>query len=178
MAAAEELSRLECTEHLPALYTRCSYQHPDSIEQSPKYAVIGWYTTDFQPRGPKRAVATNVTYLDSRTWDVNGVAYPDVAEVSYNQEFADGSTEADVVRLVNVEGMWTRFCGRNAEFVAEQNSRFDQTEQVEESGVAPLGLDGLTVIDPAVLTTMETQGIVLDDGTEAAPQREENAAEM
>ena len=117
MAAAEYLSSLESTEHIPALYELYSHIHPDAAAIVPRGTVIGWYQEDFQTRGPKAANAYDVAWLDSWTWDVTGVTYSDVAEVSFTQEFADGETLDDVVRLKFHDGAWRWWFGRDAAFV-------------------------------------------------------------
>lgn len=146
MQAAEELSRLEVTEHIPALYTFYDRMHPDAQAIIPRHVVIGWFREDFQSRGPEPAVATGVTYRDW-TWAVNRKTYRDVAEVSFAQAFADGSTVEDVVRLVLHEGEWRWFFGRDLEWVDEQIQRFTQTRNVAFSGEAPFDLSTVTLAD-------------------------------
>ena len=116
MRAAEELSRLEATEHIPALYTFYELMHPDAQAIIPRHVVIGWYREEFQPRGPEPAKATSVAYKDWE-WAVNGTTYRDAAEVSYTQAFADGTTTEDVVHLVEHEGTWRWFFGRDRAWV-------------------------------------------------------------
>lgn len=144
MAAAEYLSILEAIEHVPALYTFYSFMHPDSQAIVPRATIIGWYHNDFQPRGPRPAIATGVTYLDSWAWSVNGQTYSDVAEVSYTQSFADGSVTNDVVRLCLHNGQWNWFFGRDRAWVEEQNYRFSLKDQTPQIGVAPYGFDSIT----------------------------------
>lgn len=152
--AAEHLSVLELTEHIPALYELYGYIHPDAAELVPRATVIGWYQEDFQPLGPQPAVATGVQYLESWTWDVNGKTYENVAEVSYTQEFTNSDPVEDVVRLSYVDGAWRWWFGRSLEFVEEQNERFANVFDVPEEGVAPHGLDAITAIDEALLANL------------------------
>lgn len=140
MLAAEELSRLETTEHIPALYTFYEHLHPDAKAIVPRFAVIGWYKADFQPRVPQPAISTGVVYRDDWAWGVNGVTYPGVAEVSYTQTFGAGTVENDEVRLAPYNGGWTWFFGNSREWVDGQIARFDQRNQVMQDGEAPYQL--------------------------------------
>lgn len=83
--------------------------------------------------------------LDSWTWDVTGETYQYVAEVSYSQEFAEQTVE-DVVRLVFHDQTWRWFFGRSKEFVDEQNLRFSQKDHLEPEGMAPFGLEAMTLL--------------------------------
>lgn len=151
LAAAVRLSELESFNYIPPLYELYGYLHPDAQAIVPRATVIGWYQEEFQPRGPEPAVATGVTSLDTWTWPVNGVAYADVAEVSFRQKFADGSTVNDVVRLVYHEGSWRWFFGRDKAWVDEQNTRFNLMMSTPEFGDAPFGLSGLANLDMRLL---------------------------
>ena len=151
MAAAVRLSEMESFNYIPPLYELYGYMHPDAQAIVPRATVIGWYQADFQPRGPQPAVATGVTTLDSWTWPVNGVAYADVAEVSYTQRFDDGSTVNDVVRLVYHQGTWRWFFGRDKAWVQEQNARFNVLLSTPEFGDAPFGLSALQNLDERLL---------------------------
>lgn len=146
MRAAEELSQLEVTEHIPALYTFYELTHPDAQEIIPRHVVIGWFREEFQARDPKPAVATGVEYVDW-TWAVNGKTYPDTAVVSFTQEFADGEIVEDVVRLVLHDGEWRWFFGRDRVWVDDQIDRFTQTRNVEYSGTAPYNLASVSLAD-------------------------------
>ena len=99
-AAAEYLSSLESTGYYPTLYALYGFIHPDAESVAPRGTVLGWYMEDFVPLGPQPAIATDVTYLESWTWDVTGTTYSNVAEVAYTQEFTNAETVNDVVRLV------------------------------------------------------------------------------
>jgi hypothetical protein len=151
MAAVECLSELESIPHIPALYQLYEFIHPDAASIVPRATVIGWYREDFQPRGPRPALATGVTWLERWTWPVNGSLYEDVAEVSFTQEFADGETESDVVRLVKDGGSWRWFFGRSKEWVEEQNHRFDLRAHIPQDGNAPYGLAALETLNPTIL---------------------------
>ena len=154
LAAAEHLSILETTGHIPALYELYGYIHPDAAEIVPRATVIGWYQEDFQPLGPQPAVATGVEYIETWTWGVTGKTYNNVAEVSYTQEFTNRDPVEDVVRLIYLDGSWRWWFGRNMEFVEEQNERFANVFDVPEEGVAPNGLDAITAIDEALLAKL------------------------
>lgn len=156
MKAAEYLSLLESFTYIPSMYQLYDYMHPDAKKNVPRATVIGWYSEDFNPRGPKPATATGVEWLDSWTWPVNGVAYSNVAEVSYTQEFADGSVDNDVVRLVQHNGEWNWFFGRSQEWVEEQSHRFDQLSKIGPSGNAPMGLDVMTSLDFPLISVLPT----------------------
>ncbi|MCA9834275.1 MAG: hypothetical protein KC435_10030 [Thermomicrobiales bacterium] len=156
MKAAEYLSLLESFTYIPSMYQLYDYMHPDAKKIVPRATVIGWYSEDFNPRGPKPATATGVQWLDSWTWPVSGVAYSNVAEVSYTQEFADGSVDNDVVRLVQRNGEWKWFFGRSQSWVEEQNDRFDQLSKIGPAGNAPLGLDVLTSLNFSLVGELPT----------------------
>lgn len=157
LLATEELSRLENLTNLVPLYTLYGHMHPDAQAFIPRYAVIGWYQADFQPRGPQQSVATGVTYLPSWTWPVTGVAYDNVAEVAYTQAFADGTVEQDVVHLAMVDGAWRWFFGRSQAFVDEQIARFDQRQHVPQGGEVPFGLTGRHTIEPTLLSRLPSR---------------------
>lgn len=151
LMAAEYLSSLEAIQHVPALYELYGYIHPDAAEIVPRATVIDWYQEDFQPMGPKRAVATGVEYLESWAWEVTGQSYQNVAEVTYTQEFANADPVEDVVRLVYLNGCWRWWFGRDLAFVEAQNERFADVFEVPEEGNAPGGLDSIAAIDDTLL---------------------------
>lgn len=151
MAAAEYLSSLESTGYYPTLYAFYGYIHPDAEAVAPRGTVLGWYMEDFVPLGPQPAVATDVTYLDSWTWDVTGETYSNVAEVSYTQEFTNADTVNDVVRLVFHEGSWRWWFGRDAAWLEEQKLRFSLIENTPQEHSAPAGLSAVPAIDEALL---------------------------
>jgi hypothetical protein len=123
MATAEELARLEAAGAFDALYDR---MHPDAQAIVPRAAVVGWYEDVFAPREPVAAGAIKVRFVEWR-WPVTGVAYPETAEVTYWQRFADEPVVRDAVRLVEVErGEWRWFFGRDRAFVAEQIARYGE----------------------------------------------------
>lgn len=143
MKAAEAISQLEVIEHMPALYTFYSLMHPDAQAIVPRHVVIRYFREVFQAREPRPAIATGVTYQDW-TWGVNGVTYPHTAVVSYRQKFAD-QTVSDVVRLVEDNGVWKWFFGRDRAWVDEQIRRFSQTMQVPEGGTVPYNLNTVSM---------------------------------
>lgn len=119
--AAVELSFYEAAGDFNALYDRI---HPDAHAVIPRAAAIGWFQEAFAPRGPGVATVTGVRFVEW-TWAVTGTTYPITAEVSYEQPFADGTVEADVVRLVrDRDGAWRWFFGRDRAFVEAQIARF------------------------------------------------------
>lgn len=118
---ARELSRLEAEGAFDTLYDRL---HPDAQAIVPRAAVVGWYEHDFWPRGPGEITVTDVQFV-SWMWPVTGVTYPNTAEISFSQPFAnEDSVISDVARLVESDGEWRWFFGRSPEFVAEQISRY------------------------------------------------------
>lgn len=116
LAVAETLSSFEVNGQIDFLY---SFMHADSMREVPRYAVDRWYRDVFLLTGPRPAISTSVRYVDW-TWAVNGFAYPNTAEVSYVQSFADGSVVEDVVRLVHDGDGWKWFFGRSRAFIDEQ----------------------------------------------------------
>lgn len=156
MTAAVELSRLESTTYIPALYTLYGYIHPDAEALVPRATVIGWYQNDFQPRGPQVATATGVTWLNEWAWPVTGKVYTNVAEVSYTQYFNDGSVDYEKVRLVYHDNAWRWFFGRDRAWVDQQNHRFSLKDHTPQAGVAPYGLDALPDLRPEILKRLPT----------------------
>ncbi len=144
MRAAEALSRLESVQNVPPLYELYGAMHPDAKNVVPRYAVVGWYMEDFWPQGPQPAVATDVTNVGPWTWAGNDLTYENVHEVAFTQEFTNGETVNDIVRLVYAGDHWAWFFGRDRAFIDQQIARFDQRQHVEQAGNAPYGLDGLT----------------------------------
>lgn len=167
MHAAEELSVLEATEHLPALYTFYERLHPDAQEIVPRHVVIGWYQEVWQPRGPQPARATGVRFVDW-TWPVNGVTYRDVAEVSFIQEFDNAAPVNDVVRLAHVEGSWRWFFGRDRAWVEEQVRIYTERAYIAQSGIVPFQLDRVVgaernIIESLPIRIGTAQGELLSD---------------
>jgi hypothetical protein len=120
-ATAVYLSRLEAGGDLDTLY---AWLHPDAQAVVPREVVAGWYNTEVIPRGPNPIHVTSVEFTDW-TWDVTGARYVRTAEIAYDQTFADGSVESDVVRLVqDDQGLWRWFFGRDRAFVDAQIDRF------------------------------------------------------
>ena len=116
-ATAVALSRLEAASDFNTLYDRI---HPDAHAVVPRAAVIGWFQNEFAARGPGVSTVTGVRFVEW-TWAVTGQTYPDTAEVSFRQPFADGTVLDDVVRLVqDRNGEWRWFFGRDRAFVEQQ----------------------------------------------------------
>lgn len=156
MLACEELSRLEATEHIPALYTFYARMHPDAQAIVPRHVVIGWYRDEWQPLGPHDAVATGVRFVDW-TWPVNGAIYPGVAEVSYNQTFDNAPAVSDVVRLAFAEGEWRWFFGRDRTWVESQIWHYNALAYIDQVGTVPWNLDRLVGADPTVIESLPAQ---------------------
>ena len=103
--ALEDMSHLEVTGDSDALNRFYGLMHPDAQGIIPAGIVIHYSLDAYQPLGPKPAVvATTVTYQDW-TWEVTGVTYPQAAEVSFRQDFADGAIEG-VAHLVRHDTRW------------------------------------------------------------------------
>jgi hypothetical protein len=130
-ATAVYLSQLEAAGDLDTLY---AWLHPDAQAVIPEAAVTGWYNAEWLPRGPGPIVVTSVDFGEW-TWDVTGVTYPHVAEIAYEQTFADGSVVNDTVRLVqDDQGMWRWFFGRDRAFVDEQIALYANQASPEAAG--------------------------------------------
>lgn len=168
LAAAEELSVLEATEHLPALYTFYDRMHPDAQAIIPRHVVIGWYRDNWQPMGPQPAVAT-AGAVKEWTWPVNGVTYTDTYEVFFTQEFDNAPTREDVVRLVYVEPHFRWFFGRNEEFVNEQIAYYNDLAYIPQGGSVPFDLQRVIGADPGIITSLPSQidGSVMQPVTDA-----------
>lgn len=156
MAACEELSRLEATTHLPALYEFYARMHPDAQEIVPRHVVIGWYQDEWQPMGPHEAVATGVRFVDW-TWPVNGVTYRGVAEVSFNQTFDNAPPISDVVRLAFAEGEWRWFFGRDRQWVESQIWHYNELAYIDPAGTVPWGLDRVIDAAPDIVRSLPPQ---------------------
>ncbi|HVL22908.1 MAG TPA: hypothetical protein VM450_02440 [Thermomicrobiales bacterium] len=155
-AAAVEISQFEAQGNIDQLYAR---MHLDAKVLIPKEAVAGWYQADFFPRGPGVITVTGVQII-SWTWDVTGITYPTTAEVSFTQPFANGETVSEVVRLVEDNGVWYWFFGRNRDFVNQQITTYaagypliDDTSAASSqvtNDVAPWGLESFSAfsVDP------------------------------
>jgi hypothetical protein len=157
MVAAEEISKLEVISHIPALYEFYALMHPDAQAIVPRHVVIRYFREVFQERDPKPAVATGVTYKNW-TWGVNSVTYPGTAEVSFWQEYGDGSVEQDVVRLVQHDNTWRWFFGRDRAWVDPQIQCFTPTLNVPQEGVVPYGLENVVLSDELLNRLPEALG--------------------
>lgn len=115
-AIAVYLSQLEISGDLGVL---AEWLHPDAQAEVPFAALAGWYETEWRPRGPGAILVDDVRFV-TWTWGVNGVTYPNTAEVTYRQAFADGSVETGTAHLVQVpEGAWRWFFGPDQQFLDE-----------------------------------------------------------
>jgi hypothetical protein len=153
MDAAVELSRLEATAHLPALYTFYARLHPDGQAIVPRHVVIGWYQDNWLPKGPHPAVATGVRFTDW-TWPVNGVTYRDVAEVSFTQTFEHAPAIADVVRLALIGDEWHWFFGRDKAWVEAQIAHYNDQAYIDQAGSVPFGLERVVGADASVIASL------------------------
>lgn len=131
---AWQLSVLESQSNWEALYDR---MHPDSQAFVNRQTVAYWYATYFAPNGPNPATITGGRLVDW-TWQVNGRTYPNTAEISFIQQFDNGSTVDDVVRLVQTaDGGWHWFFGRSFDFIQKIAQEAGQplgTGTISESG--------------------------------------------
>jgi hypothetical protein len=151
-AAAVEISQFEAAGDIGQLYAR---MHLDAKVLIPEQAVAGWFQAEFFPRGPGAITVTGVQMV-SWTWEVTGVTYPTTAEVSFTQPFANGETVSEVVRLVEDNGQWYWFFGRNREFVNQQIATYapgyppiDDASAASSqiaAGVAPWGLEAFSML--------------------------------
>lgn|GEM_PF-3404649 len=156
MIAAEELSVMEAQTHLPALYEFYARLHPDGQEIIPRHVVIGWYQDNWHPKGPHPATATGASIV-TWTWPVNGVAYSNVYEVSYIQEFDNAPTRNDVVRLVYVEPYFRWFFGRSKAFVDEQIAFYNAEAYIPQGGDVPYDLQRVVNSEPEVVQSLPIQ---------------------
>lgn len=133
-SATEYFSKLENRERYSRLY---KLMHPDAQDIIPEEAVTGWYEAEFAPREPGSIEIISVEYVEW-TWDVNGETYRDAAEVTYQQEFGDGSIERNTIHLVEYRGDWLWFFGPSREFVNQQIALYEELEdQPEQSAPIP-----------------------------------------
>ncbi|MGB3329080.1 MAG: hypothetical protein WBA46_09015, partial [Thermomicrobiales bacterium] len=73
------LAQFESAGDLTSLLT---YLHRDARAIIPEGAILGWYRNVWLPTGPGPISVTSTTYR-AWTWEVNGVTYPDTAEISF-----------------------------------------------------------------------------------------------
>lgn len=137
------LAQFETAGDLASLLT---YLHRDAAAIIPEGAIAGWYRNVWFPSGPGPISVSGTTFYDW-TWEVNGVTYPGTAEVAFVQSFADGSVVNDVVRLVEYDGVWHWFFGRNRDFVNEQIAAYTPgaallTAESARAGASRAGEDG------------------------------------
>ncbi len=154
-AVAQQLSVLESQSAWDALYDQL---HPDSQLTVDRATMAYWYETYFAPSGPNPAEITGAA-LSSWTWPVTGRTYPQTAEVSYTQTFADGTSVSEVVRLVPAaDGTWRWFFGRSPEFIqqmAEESGQNVQSAPIpDRTGIPPSQLfaeaiASITAVAPA-----------------------------
>jgi len=132
------LAQFETAGDLASLLT---YLHRDAAAIIPEGAIAGWYRNVWFPSGPGPISVSGTTFYDW-TWEVNGVTYPGTAEVAFVQSFADGSVVNDVVRLVEYDGVWHWFFGRNRDFVNEQIAAYTPGAALLTAESARAGEDG------------------------------------
>jgi hypothetical protein len=154
-ASAVELSRLESQADYDQLYDRL---HPDAREVVPREAVIGWYRTEFGPRGPMVSSVEGVTIVPW-TWGVTGTTYAETAQVVYRQRFADGSEDRGAVHLVrNDDGDWGWFFGGSRAWLDAQVAKYaplPDTPSPAETAVPVESDPGINEIE-AELQSMRT----------------------
>lgn len=113
-ATAVYLSQLEQRGDLAVL---AAWLHPDAQAEVPAAALAGWYQAEWRPRGPSVIEVDAVRFV-SWTWGVNGVTYPNTAEITCQQAFADGTDESGTAHLVQVPaGGWRWFFGPSRAFL-------------------------------------------------------------
>lgn len=165
--AAVLLSEYETEGSSGGLYAA---MHLDARTLIPPEAVAGWYEDAFFPLEPEPITVTDVEFVDW-TWGVTGVAYPNTAEVSYTQAFANSEPVSETVRLVEERGEWHWFFGRSQGFVNEQIRRHAPgTPPLDDSaasaafpanGAAPWGIDAFMAsgVDPDALLESFPDGV-------------------
>ena len=154
-AVAQQLSVLESLSSWDALYDQL---HPDSQLTVDRATIAYWYETYFAPNGPNPAEVTGASLI-SWTWPVTGRTYPQSAEVSYTQTFDNGTTVAEVVRLVPAaDGTWRWFFGRSPEFIQqiteEAGQNINPAPIPDRTGIPPTQLfaeaiASITAVAPA-----------------------------
>lgn len=159
------LAQYEMTGDLTSLLT---YLHRDAAAIIPQAAITGWYRNEWIPNGPGPIAPYNTTYY-TWTWEVNGVAYPNTAEVAFTQSFADGSVVDDVVRLVEYDGIWHWFFGRNRDFVNQQIANYSPGSPMvtASSAAAAASRSQQSSSDSVPTTARSTSGSAQADGSKA-----------
>lgn len=132
-STAIDISVLESQGRFSRIYDQ---MHPDAQKIIPRSTVVGWYENEFGPLGPGEISVTDVQY-DSWTWPVTGTTYPNTAEIFFEQPFANGTTVAEVVRLVEHDGEWKWFFGRSLGFVEEQIAIYGGSVGISNSETRP-----------------------------------------
>ncbi|MGH2561666.1 MAG: hypothetical protein ACRDJH_21585 [Thermomicrobiales bacterium] len=155
------LSELEAAGDFDQLYNQ---MHPEARALVPRAAVVGWFEDEYGPQQP--GVITEVTGVDfvDWTWPVTGQTYPDTAEVSFVQPFGSAGENAveGTVRLVEVNGAWTWFFGRDAGFVEAQIATY-------APDFVPLGDGNIGDAPPWGIGTVATPDLTLDQVVAAMP---------
>lgn len=131
--AAVKISRLEATRDFDALYNT---MHPDAQAIIPREVVVGWYSDDLANKEAGELTATDVRFVDW-TWDVNGVTYPNTAEIDFIQPYVIDGAPTEItgtLRLVEINGEWRWFFGQNRKFVDDQIEKYRLTNDSGDSG--------------------------------------------
>ncbi|MGH2532220.1 MAG: hypothetical protein ACRDJW_07910 [Thermomicrobiales bacterium] len=164
-AAAESaiaLSELEAAAGFDQLYNQ---MHPEARATIPRAAVVGWFADEYAPQQPGIITEiTGVRFLDW-TWPVSGKTYPQTAEMSFVQPFGPAGEETLVegtVRLVEINGDWAWFFGRDAGFVAEQIATY-------APDFTPLGDGQIGDAPPWGIGTVATPDLTLDQVVAVMP---------
>ncbi|MGC4104732.1 MAG: hypothetical protein QM753_00035 [Thermomicrobiales bacterium] len=163
------LAQYEKGQDLTSLLT---YLHKDAAAIIPREAIAGWYRDVWFPTGPGPITVQGMTTYDW-TWGVNGVTYPGTAEVSFVQSFADGSVANDVVRLVEYDGVWHWFFGRDIDFVNAQIAAYAPGKPLVTADSARAGASGSAAVpasgDTAPYGVAVLAGLSEDDFLALAP---------
>lgn len=121
--AAETIAELERRYAFDALY---ALLHPDAQREVAFQAVACWYYDEFAPAITPGEVEIIGLAFGAWTWGVNGVTYPDAAEVAYRQVFRHGTgygePRAEVreatQHLVLADRQWRWFFGGDRAWLA------------------------------------------------------------
>jgi predicted metalloprotease len=171
-ATAEELFRLAAERKFHALY---DWIHPDAHAVVPRAAAVGAFEAVYEVAQAGRAEILDVQ-MGEWTWGVTGQAYPYSAFVFYRQPFIDENGEEawleETMNLVEHDGEWRWFFGKDPEFVADVIEQFGDAAgtPLTEGDLLQNVVDDLDAFWRDVFTYTEyeyvTPGVVLvEEGT-------------
>ena len=101
--------------------------HPDVLAEVPRGVALESFAYIYGATKPGPATITDVK-LGDYTWPVNGVTYPDTAEITYTQSFVNSKGKRQEgefkMYLAPYQGQYRWFFGNSDAYIAEIVARF------------------------------------------------------